>query len=152
MSFSCLIAVARTCSTMLNASGKSWHSRPVEKVGTFHHWVWCWLWVSHIRMACIGFPCGSAGKEAARNAGDLGSIPGLGRSPAEGNGNPLQCSYLENPMDRGAWLATFHSVTKSWTRLKRLNMHPRTYLVLTMHCSEFLTNTDSLNLHSNAKR
>ena len=54
-------------------------------------------------------------------------------------------------MDRGAWLATFHSVAKSWTRLKRLNMHPRTYLVLTMHCSEFLTNTDSLNLHSNAK-
>ena len=47
-------------------------------------------------------------KESACNAGDLGSIPGLGRSPAEGNGNPLQCSYLENPMDRGAWKAIVH--------------------------------------------
>ena len=55
-------------------------------------------------------------------------------------------------MDRGAWLATVHRVTKSWTLLKRLNTHPRTYLVLTMHCLQFLTNTDSLNLHNNAKR
>ena len=50
----------------------------------------------------LGFPCGSAGKESAYNAGDLGSIPGLGRSPGEGNGNPLQYYCLENPMDRGA--------------------------------------------------
>ena len=49
------------------------------------------------------FPCGSAGKESACNAGDLGSIPGLGRSPGEGNGNPLQYPCLENPMDREAW-------------------------------------------------
>ena len=46
---------------------------------------------------------GSDGKESAYNAGDPGSIPGLGRSPGEGNGNPLQYSYLENPMDGGAW-------------------------------------------------
>ena len=46
---------------------------------------------------------GSEVKASARNAGDLGSIPGLGRSPGEGNGNPLQYSYLENPMDAGAW-------------------------------------------------
>ena len=51
----------------------------------------------------MGFPCGSAGKESACNAGDLGSIPGLGRSPGEGHSNPLQYSCLENPMDRGAW-------------------------------------------------
>ena len=50
MSFSCLIAVVRTSSAMLNASGKSWHPHPVEKFGTFHHWVWCWLWVSHIHV------------------------------------------------------------------------------------------------------
>ena len=53
-----------------------------------------------------GFPCSSVGKKSACNAGDLGSIPGLGRSPGEGNGNPLQYSCLENPMDRGAWQAT----------------------------------------------
>ena len=49
------------------------------------------------------FPGGSDGKASAYNVGDLGSIPGLGRSPVEGNGNPLQYSCLENPMDRGAW-------------------------------------------------
>ena len=51
----------------------------------------------------VSFPCGSTGKESACNAGDLGSIPGSGRSPGEGNGNPLQYSCLENPMDREAW-------------------------------------------------
>ena len=50
-----------------------------------------------------GFPGGSDGKASAYNVGDLGSIPGLGRSPGEGNGNPLQYSCLENPMERGAW-------------------------------------------------
>ena len=50
-----------------------------------------------------GLPGGSVGKESAGNAGDLGSIPQLGRSPGEGNGNPFQYSSLENPMDRGAW-------------------------------------------------
>ena len=56
-------------------------------------------------------------KASAYNAGDLGSIPGLGRSTGEGNGNPLQYSCLENPMERGAWQATVHWVTKSQTRL-----------------------------------
>ena len=51
----------------------------------------------------MGFPCDSDGKESACNAGDPGSIPGLGRAPGEENGNPLQYSHLENPMDRGAW-------------------------------------------------
>ena len=63
-------------------------------------------------------PCSSDGKESACNAGDLGSIPGLGKSPGEGNGNSLQHSCLENPMDRGAWWATVHGVTKSWTHRK----------------------------------
>ena len=64
----------------------------------------------------MGFPGGSDGKETACNAGDSGSIPGLGRSPGEGNGNPLQYSCLGNPMDRRAWRATVHGVTKSWAR------------------------------------
>ena len=58
--------------------------------------------------AYVGFPGGSAGKESSCNAGDLGSIPGWGGSPAEGNGIPLQCSCLENPVDRGGWWATLH--------------------------------------------
>ena len=65
----------------------------------------------------MGFPGGSEVKASASNAGDLGSIPGSGRSPGEGNGNPLQDSCLENPMDRGAWWATVHGVAKSRTRL-----------------------------------
>ena len=61
---------------------------------------------------------GSDGKESACNAGDLGLIPGLGRLPGEGNGNPLQYSCLENFMDRGAWQATVHGVTESQTQLR----------------------------------
>ena len=60
-----------------------------------------------------GFPGGSDSKESACNAGELGLIPGLGRSPGEGKGNPLQCSCLENSMDRGARWATIHGVEKS---------------------------------------
>ena len=56
-------------------------------------------------------------KESACNAGDLGLIPGPGRSPGEGNGNPFQCYFLENSMDRGAWLAKVRGVTKSQTQL-----------------------------------
>ena len=62
-----------------------------------------------------GFPGGSVVKNPPANAGDTDSIPGAGRSPGEGNGNPLQYSCLENPMDRGAWWATVHGVTESDT-------------------------------------
>ena len=65
----------------------------------------------------MSFPGGSGGKESACNVGNLGSIYGSGRSPGEGNGNPLQYSCLENPMDRGAWWATVLGVAKSRTRL-----------------------------------
>ena len=64
-----------------------------------------------------GFPCSSVGKESAWNAGDLSSIPGLGRSPGEGNGNPLQYPRLENLMDGGALWAAVHGITNSWARL-----------------------------------
>ena len=62
-----------------------------------------------------GFPDGSVGKESACKAGDMGSLPGSGRSPTGRNGNPFQYSCLEDPMDRGARWATVHGVTKSWT-------------------------------------
>ena len=62
-----------------------------------------------------GFSGGSNSNESAHNAGDLGSIPGLGRSPGEGIGKPLQYSCLENSMDRETWQATVHVITKSWT-------------------------------------
>ena len=62
-------------------------------------------------------PDGSDSKESACNVGDLGSIPGSGRSPGEGNGNTLQYSCLGNPMDGGAWQTTVHGITKSWTQL-----------------------------------
>ena len=65
----------------------------------------------------MDFPGSSDGKASAYNAGYLGSIPGLGRSPGEGSGNPLQYSCLEYPMDGGAWQATVHGVTKSRTHL-----------------------------------
>ena len=61
------------------------------------------------------FPGGSDGKEPTCNVGDLGLIPGLVRSPGEGNGYALQYSGLENYMGRGAWQAIFHGVAKSWT-------------------------------------
>ena len=72
------------------------------------------------------FPGGSDSKESACNAGDPDSVPGSRRSPGEGNGNPLQYSCLENPMDRGAWWATVYAVAEIQTQLngKLLRMHP----------------------------
>ena len=70
----------------------------------------------------VAFPGGSDGKAPAYNVGGPGSIPGSGRSLGEGNGNPLQYSCLENPMDGGAWLAPVHGVTKSWTRLSNFTV------------------------------
>ena len=61
----------------------------------------------------MGFPCSSVHKDSACSAGDLSSIPGLGRSPGEGHGNPFQYPCLENLTDRGAWWAAVHGVTKS---------------------------------------
>ena len=74
--------------------------------------------VRHDWATSLSLSGGSEVKASACNVGDLGSVPRSGRSPGEGSGNPLQYSCLENPMDGGAWWATVHGVTKSWTRLR----------------------------------
>ena len=74
-------------------------------------------WASHMELVVKNPPA------TAGDIRDVGSIPGLGRSPGGGYGNPLQYSCLENPMDRGAWWVTVHGVTKSRTQLKQLSMH-----------------------------
>ena len=73
------------------------------------------LYISSCNLGPKGFPGGTVVKNPPASAGDMGSIPGLGRSPGIRNGNPLQYSYLENSMDRGAWQATVHNVKKSQT-------------------------------------
>ena len=80
-------------------------------------WAWSLSHWTTSKVPC-GFLCGSDSKEPACNVGDAGSIPGSGRSPGERNGNPLQYSCLENPMDGGAWQAIVHRVTKSRTWLR----------------------------------
>ena len=78
----------------------------------------------------MGFPGDATLKNLHVNAGDtrdMGSIPGLERSPGGRHGNSLQFSYLENPMDRGAWWATVHRVLKIWTQLKQLSV--RTHMI-----------------------
>ena len=80
-----------------------------------HHFVFSLVLVLDFLLK--DFPGDSDGKASAYNVGDPGSISGLGRSSGEGNGNPLQYSCLENPMDGGAWWATVHGVAKSRTQL-----------------------------------
>ena len=89
-----------------------------------------YLNTSHLRKGVgdLGFPGGSVGQQAKCNAGDTGdadSVPGLGRSPGVGTGNPLQYSCLGNPMDRGAWWATVQGVTKTQTQLSAHIHHRR---------------------------
>ena len=71
----------------------------------------------------LGFYGGSEVKNPPASVGDVGLISGLERSPGGGHGRPLQYSYLENPMDRGAWWATVHGVTESWRVLKQFSIH-----------------------------
>ena len=103
-------------------------------------WIRIKLNKQSLRVFFGSFPGGSGGKGSAYNAADSGLIPGLGRSPGKGNGNPLQCSCLENPTNRGAWRATVHRVAKSWTPLKQLSMHACKVLVL-IKCKGNLADT-----------
>ena len=85
-------------------------SLPLSHLGSpLHLYIYCWV--------TVGFLGGSVVKNPPASAGDAGSIPGSGRSLGGGNGNPFQYSCLGNPMDRGAWWATIHGVTKSWQQL-----------------------------------
>ena len=102
------------------------HRRPSNTsrlFGFYHLWGHCsfLLYVGVHKILFVpskGFPAGSDSKETDCNAGYLGPISGLGRSPGEGNGNPLQYSCLENPMDGGAWWATVHGVPKNQIQLR----------------------------------
>ena len=104
-------------------------SRSLTTLGTSYKWDGsysiCLLVTGlfHLEYPQRDFPDGSAVEKSASNAGYAGLAPGSGSSPGWGNGNPLQYSCLENPMDRGARQSTAHGVTKSWPRL---NMHRRT--------------------------
>ena len=84
------------------------------------------------------FPGGSEDKVSVYNVGDPGSIPGLGRYPGEGNGNPLQYYCLENPMGRGAWQAAVHGITNSQTRLSNFTFTFRSYLRYEVNETQFL--------------
>ena len=88
----------------------------------------------------MGFPGCLDSEESACNAGDPGLIPGLGRFPGGGHGNPLWYFCLENPMDRGAWQATVHGVTKSQTQLSSVtnaNTHTHTHMYVTEYFAEY---------------
>ena len=86
---------------------------------------------SHLTlMQLVRISGGSDSKASAYNVGDPGSIPGSGRSSGEGNGNPLQYSYLENPMDGGVWWATVYGVPKSWTQLSNFTLSLQTERVV----------------------
>ena len=89
------------------------------------------LWLNTDYCLCmrkLGFPSGPDSKESACYAGDLGSAPALGRSPGEGNGNPLQYSCLENSLDRGTWQVTVHGVTQRWIQLSDWQTHEESSL------------------------
>ena len=92
----------------------------------------------------LGFPCGSAGKESACNAGDLGLIPGVGRSPGEGKGYPLQYSGPENSMDWGVWQAIVHGVAKSRTGLGDFHAHTNSHLGIKTEMSTLPSRTANL--------
>ena len=114
----CLLSCKKNLSTMKETSFLLW----VGKIPWRREWLPTTIF--------LGFPSGSAVKnplrKLARATGDMGSISALGRSPGEEHGNPLQYFGWENPMDRGAWRATVHSVAKSWTQLKQLSTHVHT--------------------------
>ena len=96
---------------------------PLENKGAKNIYLPKKMYRNIYRSFIYSLPAGSDNKESACNAGDLGSIPGLGRCPGEGNGYPLQYSCLENSTDRGTWQATVHGVAKSRTWLSDLHLY-----------------------------
>ena len=94
--------------------------------------------------AILCFPGSSVSKESSCNAGDAGSIPGLGRSPGEGNSYPLQYSSLKNSMYRGAWQATVHRVSKSWRWPSGFHFHKQ-LSAISVGCSPIIRFSDNTN-------
>ena len=114
---------------MLEAAKEKWDATAI-------YWIeinWIILPKHEWGFGQLGFPSGSGGKESPHNEGDVGSIPGFGRSPGEGNSYPLQYSGLENSMDRSVWQATDHAVSKSQTQLSNFHFGQLAgwYLVVT---------------------
>ena len=101
----------------------------------------------------MGFPGGSAVKNLSANAGDASSVPGSERSSGEGNGNPLQYSCLGNPMDREAWRATVHGVTKELDKTKRLkNNNKRPFISARTSPTPNRSSSGNLNSKGRAQR
>ena len=104
---------------------------PLDQRARTHSASPCWRaqgspqWFLPAAQQWPGFSGGSVGKESTFSAGDAGLIPGLGRSPGDENGNPLQYSWLQNPMNREAWWASNHGVEQSW-KPHNLNTHAKT--------------------------
>ena len=117
------MAVSRNVSSPLTHPQKLTHSSVLFCLPFCYILEYSWLRASHV----------SVGKESTCNAGDagdMGSVLGVGRSPGGGHGNPLQYSCLENPMDRGAWQTTVHGVAEGRTWLKQLRMHTSSWLTM----------------------
>ena len=137
-----MASLTRWAWVWVNSGNWWWTGRPgvlrfmgSQRVG--HDWATELNWTDEP----FGLPWWLSGKESAYNAwdaGDVGLIPGWGRSPGGGHGNPLQNSWLENPTDRGAWWATVHRVTRNWTQLKRLSTHARTLYMRSILFNKFL--------------
>ena len=116
-------------SCLENSMDRSWGCKKSE-----HDWV---TFIS-LHMVNLGKPRWPSSKESACSAGDMGSVPGLGRSPGRGNGYPLQYSCQENPMDKGDWWATVHRGAKTW-----LSTHTYTHMVSLIKIM-FIFNADFL--------
>ena len=101
-------------------------------------------WATSLSLSLRVFPDGSE----VKNAGDTGLIPGLGRSPGEGNGNPLQYSCLENPVDRGTWWATVYRVSKSQTWLSE----QKSTIEYVVHYGFFINDLYNVEFHSMADK
>ena len=144
----------------------SHHSRNISSfVSRYSYWVQIWhsdvMTVMHWGLSIYlsiypsvylythkyGLPLWLSSKESTCNAGDVCSIPGLGRSLGEGYGNPVQHSCLENPMDGGAWQAIAHTVTKSWTGWKQLSMHVCKYTYTIYLCININIYTNSCTFY-----
>ena len=127
---------------------RKWQPTSVFSPGKSHRWQslvgYCpWVTKSRTRLSDFTFTftvtcCLSGGSPPnARDTRETGSIPGLGGSPGVGNGNPLQYSFLENSMDRGAWQTAVHRITKSWTQLSHTHTHTHTHTcILTCYTQE----------------